>query len=102
MEKLLKKSKIPLTVVPISAASAPSEPAATIQMPFGEPTKHGWMILPDNNPFAFGPIYFAVLQRTSSIASHAANAEQSSDAESGDDEDDDDQAEDKESTDATK
>jgi len=29
----------------------------------GEPTEHGWMILPDRS--GFGPIYHAVLERTS-------------------------------------
>lgn len=32
-------------------------------LPFGEPTKLGWIVLPDNNAAGWGPLYFAVLTR---------------------------------------
>ena len=32
--------------------------------PIGEPTELGWIVLPDNNDGVWGPIYFAVLERT--------------------------------------
>ena len=33
------------------------------ELPFGERTKRGWHVLPDNNPHQYGPIYIAVLVR---------------------------------------
>lgn len=34
----------------------------TVQPDFGEPTDHGWIVLPDK--FACGPIYFSVLEKS--------------------------------------
>ena len=58
-----------------SSSSSFSQSAEPFYMPFGEPTKYGWMILPDqpirsdvggmdsNQPHGFGPLYIARLRR---------------------------------------
>jgi 16S rRNA C967 or C1407 C5-methylase (RsmB/RsmF family) len=38
-------------------------PVEEKQMPFGEKTRYGWQILPDNNAWGWGPIYTAVIHK---------------------------------------
>jgi len=42
-------------------------PMDETMMPFGEKTKYGWQILPDNNPLGWGPIFCAVLQKNVNV-----------------------------------
>ena len=53
VEAVLAKSRYPIS----------SHLLVDGELPFGERTKRGWHVLPDNNPHQFGPIYIAVLVR---------------------------------------
>lgn len=50
ISKMLRKGKVPLEVVRRT-------------WPIGEPTKYGWIVLPDKTE-GWGPLFFAVLRRT--------------------------------------
>jgi hypothetical protein len=55
-------------------------------MPFGEPTRFGWHVLPDNNTQGYGPIFLAVLQRAPNLP--AASDDDDEEVADADDDDD--------------
>ncbi|KAI7862431.1 S-adenosyl-L-methionine-dependent methyltransferase [Spinellus fusiger] len=50
VDKMMRKGKIPLQVMPL-------------EWPLGEPTKNGWIVLPDKAD-GWGPLYFSLMKRT--------------------------------------
>ncbi len=73
-----------LTINKVHGASADTLNDDSSAMPFGEPTKHGWHILPDNNPYAYGPIYLAVISRVGASVATDDQEEESSGSEEED------------------
>lgn len=57
VDKALAKSRSSVCVVP----------ASELGHPFGEATRHGWHVLPDQSPQGWGPLYIAVLQRANTV-----------------------------------
>lgn len=63
-----------------SRSSSQEELPPSYTMPFGDATRYGWHILPDNSD-GWGPIYLSVLQKVPYISSVTSSTAGSSDAE---------------------